>query len=253
MSIGVIAADYDAAGRRLGNFGRVGQTGSMANEHEAAAESLDSPSTLPVMDQDFWDERYRSAPRMWSGDPNPQLVADTAGLEPGSALDVGCGEGGDAIWLAQQGWGVTAVDISEVAIERARSHAAAAGDDVARRIEWVRADLEQWDPPVARFDLVSVQFMHLPSAVRVPLYDRLASAVAPGGILLVVGHHPSDLETSVRRPPIPDFLFTAEQVADRLGEGWTLLDVAARPRPAVDAAGLEVTVHDAVLVARRAG
>src|SRR5713226_3677091 len=99
--------------------------------------------------QEFWDDRYRSASRLWSGRPNPQLVAQTAGLAPGDALDAGCGEGADAIWLARHGWTVTAVDVSAVALERAAANAGAEG--AGDRITWRRADLLSWDPGRHRF------------------------------------------------------------------------------------------------------
>jgi len=205
------------------------------------------------MDEAFWDERYRSAPTVWSGKPHPHLVAEIANLPPGSALDVGTGEGADAIWLAERGWRVTAVDISTVALERGRRQADDRGAATAQKITWLPADLTEWGPPVASFDLVSAQFMHLPSALRLPLYQRLAGAVAPGGVLLIVGHHPSDLETTARRLPDPDPLFTADEIADEMGEGWTVLAQDKRPRAEFDQTGESVTVHDAVLVARRTG
>jgi SAM-dependent methyltransferase len=203
------------------------------------------------VDEAFWDERYRSAPQVWSGKPNPHLVTDTAELTPGVALDVGAGEGADSIWLAEQGWQVTAVEWSHVARERGQEQARERGASVADRITWLHADLTVWEPPTEKFDLVSVHFMHLPSSVRTPMYRRLAAAVAPGGILLVVGHHPSDLDTGVRRPGDPDLLFTADALAEDLGAGWSILARDARPRGAVGPDGESVTVHDAVLRARR--
>ena len=198
-----------------------------------------------------WDERYRSAPMVWSGEPSPHLVAETANLTPGSALDVGAGEGADAIWLAERGWQVTAVDISTVGLERGRKQADHLGVATAQKISWLHADLTEWEPPVASFDLVSAQFMHLPSAQRLPLYQRLADSVAPGGVLLIVGHHPSDLETTARRLPDPDPLFTANELADELGDSWTILAQDTRPRTEIDPSGQSITVHDSVLVARR--
>jgi len=206
---------------------------------------------MPALDQAFWDERYRSASSIWSGNPNPQLVAEAADLDPGRALDVGCGEGADAIWLAQRGWAVVAADISEVALARAADHAVATDAQAATRIEWRHADLLVEPPEADSFDLVSAQFMHLPDVLRRRLFDALAAAVRPGGTLLVVAHHPSDLETGVRRPSSPGLLYDAEEVAAQLDESWEVVVADARPRPATTPDGSPVTVHDAVLRARR--
>lgn len=144
-------------------------------------------------DEELWDERYRSRPTLWSGEPNRHLVGEAADLAPGLALDVGCGEGADAIWLAQRGWRVDGVDVSGVALQRAAEHADRAGAEVAGRISWLHENLTAWDPGRGRYDLVSAQYMHLPSPERDVLFRRLGEAVAPGGTLLIVGHHPSDL------------------------------------------------------------
>jgi len=203
-------------------------------------------------DQAFWDERYRSKDALWSGEPNPHLVEEAADLPPGEALDIGAGEGADAIWLAERGWRVTGVDISAIAIERASGQATRAGVDIAARISWLQHDLLAWEPPPDRFDLVSSQYLHLPSAPRQLLFDHLAAAVAPGGTLLIVGHHPSDMETTVRRPRLPDLFFTGDDIARRLDTGaWEVVTNAAAPRQVTDPDGRAVTVHDTVLCARR--
>jgi thioredoxin reductase/SAM-dependent methyltransferase len=205
-----------------------------------------------MFSQDAWEERYRAKPAIWSGRPNPQLLAEATGLTPGRALDVGCGEGADAIWLAQRGWQVTAVDISITALERAAAHAAAAGPQVAARIDWTHADLRLQPPAEGAYDLVSSQFMHLPGEARRDLFGRLAAAVVPGGTLLIVGHHPSDLQTTAHRMHFPDMMFTGEQVAAALDPTtWQVLAAEARPRAAVDPEGGDIIIHDAVLVARR--
>ncbi|MDO3705763.1 bifunctional NAD(P)/FAD-dependent oxidoreductase/class I SAM-dependent methyltransferase [Micromonospora sp. C28SCA-DRY-2] len=199
-----------------------------------------------------WEERYRSRPAVWSGRPNPQLVAEAAQLPPGRALDVGAGEGADAVWLAGRGWQVTAVDISTTALERAAAHADTAGAAVAGRIEWVHADLLAKPPAADSYDLVSAQFMQLPPEQRQEMFARLAAAVAPGGTLLIVGHHPSDLRTSAHRLHFPEMMFTAEEVAAGLDPGrWQVLAAETRPRAMVNPEGREITIHDAVLVARR--
>jgi SAM-dependent methyltransferase len=205
-------------------------------------------------DESFWDERYRQHGEhasVWSGEPNAQLVAEVVDLTPGSALDVGAGEGADAAWLARRGWRVTAVDISSVALARA---AAAVQDEpeTAARITWQHQDLTASPPPAGTFDLVSAQFLHLPAPQRDAVYSRLAASVAPGGTLLIVGHHPSDLDTSVRRPSTPGLLFTAEEIAAGLDpHEWEIVTCTARPRATSDSEGAPVTVQDAVLRARR--
>ncbi len=206
---------------------------------------------MAMFSQAAWDERYSSADRIWSGQPNPRLVAAVAGLAPAAALDVGCGEGADAIWLSSRGWHVTGVDVSPVALARAASQAAAAGEQIASRISWQQADVLTWIPPARQFDLVSAQFMQLPRPERESLHRRLAEAVRPGGMLLIVGHDPSDLETSIHRPHHPGLMFTAEQVAATLDPaGWTVT-AAAPERQAVNPEGESVTVRDAVLQAIR--
>jgi len=202
-------------------------------------------------DQGFWDERYRSAPSLWSGRPNAQLVAEVVDLVPGRALDVGCGEGADAIWLAARGWRVTGVDLSPVALDRARGHADLAGEEIGARIDWRQVDLLDWPTPAPTYDLISSQYLHLPGTARQALIDVLAGAVAPGGTLLVVGHHPSDLEV-VPRPLPPELFFTAEQLTGGLEPAtWEVVTCATVPRPSTGADGEPVTLHDAVLRARR--
>ena len=206
-----------------------------------------------VADQSSWEERYRSSEALWSGAPNPQLVTETIGLVAGAALDVGCGEGADAIWLAEHGWQVTAVDFSSVALERGAARTIGAGVEVVRRITWLHADLTEWAPAAKSFDLVSAQFLHLPRDQWEPIQRRIAEAVAPGGILLVVGHHPSDLQTTVARPSAAELLLTAADIAAGLvSEDWVVLVNEDRPRHALDPDGRAATVHDAVLKAQRA-
>jgi len=202
-------------------------------------------------DESFWDERYRQHGSVWSRNANPTLVAEAAGLRPGSALDVGSGEGADSIWLARQGWRVTAVDISSVALARAAERASQDAE-AAGRITWAHHDLTASPPPAGTFDLVSAQFMHLPLAQRTELHHRLAASVAPGGTLLIVGHHPSDLEAGIHRPSEPGLLFTPEEIAGELDpDEWEIDVCEARRRSAPDGEGNAVTVTDSVLRAHR--
>ncbi|MFI0795821.1 methyltransferase domain-containing protein [Micromonospora rubida] len=231
--------------------------GAAINADLVAEETRDAVAAYrhqaeTMFEEAAWEERYGVRATVWSGRPNPQLVADVTGLPPGRALDVGCGEGADAVWLAERGWRVTAVDISTTALERAAAHAAAAGPQVAGRIEWTHADLRDQPPAEGAYDLVSSQFMHLPGEARRELFARLAAAVAPGGTLLIVGHHPLDLRTTARRMHFPEMMFTGEEVASSLDPTtWQVLAAEARPRVAVDPEGRDVSIHDAVLVARR--
>ena len=205
-----------------------------------------------VVTREFWDARYGSTSQVWSGNPNRRLEEQVAALDPGTALEVGCGEGADAIWLAARGWHVTAVDVSTVALERAARMAVEAGVEMAGRIGWQQADILAWTPPARQFDLVTAHYIHVPSVEREALHRRLAEAVRPGGSLLIVGHHPSDLETSAGRWRMVDFLFTAEQVAAVLcPEGWEIVTCTAEARRALDPDGQPITIHDAVLRARR--
>jgi SAM-dependent methyltransferase len=222
--------------------------------HSASHCPSDSPGhdDTVLFTQEFWDDRYRAAGKLWSGQPNPQLVAQTADLAPGEALDAGCGEGADAIWLARHGWTVTAVDVSAVALDRAAGYAALAGDEVARRISWRREDLRSWAPGPARFDLVSAQYMHLPRTEQVSMHARLAAAVRPGGTLLVVAHHPDDLHANVGRTGRPDMFVSAEEKAASLDPGeWEITVADAIGRSATDLDGQPVTVRDTVLRAAR--
>lgn len=199
-----------------------------------------------------WDDRYRSKGALWSGNPNRYLVSEAEGLPPGTALDVGAGEGADAIWLAARGWRVTAVDISSVALGRAAAHAADGGDEIAVRIEWRHEDLTSWRPPEAGFDLVTSQYMHLPVEARTRMFARLAAAVAPAGTLLIVGHHPSDLQTTVPRPPLRELFYTGDEIAALLGKDeWDIVTNAEPGREATDPDGNAVTIHDTVFRARR--
>ena len=200
--------------------------------------------------QEFWDDRYRSAGQLWSGQPNPVFAAQAADLPPGAALEAGCGEGADAIWLARRGWTVTAVDVSVVALERGANAAAAAGGDIAGRITWQREDLRSWGPEPDTYDLVSAQFMHFPKADLEVMHRRLAAAVRPGGTLLMVAHHPDDLHAA--RNGHPDLFWYAEDIAASLEPGrWEIRVAEASGRSAIDHDGQPVTVRDTVLRAVR--
>lgn len=208
-----------------------------------------------------WDEKYGSKPQIWSGKPNPQLVREGSGLRPGKALDLGCGEGADAIWLAQQGWTVTAVDVSAVALERAARHEKdaldresvhAGPDAIASRIHWEQCDLDEWRPSET-YDLVSSQFLHGPNLVWQGPLRMAAESVKPGGTLLIVGHHPD------RLPPwgthtTHEMFYTPAQLVQELGiesPGWQVEVSTTRDRAITGPDGQDAVIGDTVLRATR--
>lgn len=190
-----------------------------------------------------WDAMYAERAVVWSGEPNTQLVAEVGALNPGSVLDVGCGEGADAVWLARCGWQVTAVDISGVALERARAHAESAGAEIS----FEQADLVAAPPAPDSYDLVSAQFFHLPDPPRSQAYRGLASAVSPGGHLLVVGHYPSEHIGKDH----PERLFTNDEII-ALRPDWQVVTSEIRERTAMHHGELSELV-DGVVLLRRPG
>jgi SAM-dependent methyltransferase len=155
-----------------------------------------------------WDEKYAGSDFLWSAEPNRRLVAEVEGLEPGAALDLACGEGRNAVWLAEHGWRVTAVDFSEVGLAKAAQLARGRGVEV----DWVAADLLEYEPPPARYDLVVVLYLQLPADERRLVHARAAGAVAPGGTLVVLGHDLLNLTEGHGGPTHPDVLFTPDDV-----------------------------------------
>ncbi|MCQ8190538.1 class I SAM-dependent methyltransferase [Streptomyces rugosispiralis] len=200
------------------------------------------------MDTEFWDDMYRSRDQLFSGAPNGVLVTEVADMPPGQALDVGCGEGGDAVWLARRGWQVTAVDISRVALERA----AAAAADIGGRVAWTRADLSSARFPAAAFDLVSVQYFPLKRQSDHGALRGLLDAVAPGGTLLFATHDLADLSPNPEQGFDPRDYYQPDDVAGVLDDGWAVVVNETRPRTAPAPAGTHHT-HDTVLRARRLG
>ncbi len=195
-----------------------------------------------------WDKRYASTEQVWSGQPNAALVAEAGGLLPRRALDVGCGEGADAIWLAGEGWQVTALDVSKVALERAEAAARQAGVNV----EWMHAGLLDATLPQGAFDLVSAQY---PALLRTPDCDAersLLGAVAPGGHLLVVHHVLTNaaIERAKAHGFDPTDYVSPGDVASLLDERWLVQFDQQRPREVSAGAGAHHT-HDVVLHAKR--
>jgi SAM-dependent methyltransferase len=213
---------------------------------------MHTPQGIPlhwvVMDAQQWNERYAAAELVWSATPNRFLVEQVEGLTPGRALDLAAGEGRNAVWLAQQGWTVTAVDFSPVGLDKGRRIAERAGVE----IEWIEADVTRWDPKRS-FDLVIVFYLQLPAAERRAAHRTAASAVKPGGTLLIFGHDRGNLERGVGGPPYPEVLLTAADVRDDLAGSSLAVEAAEQvTRPVETDDGLRHAI-DCLVRARRAG
>lgn len=226
-------------------------------DHDKNGHDADLDELREALSAEAWNERYAGSDRVWSGKPNQRLVEQTADLEPGTALDVACGEGGDAIWLARQGWTVTAVDVSDVALERAATHAEDAG--VSHRLRLGLYDALRDPRPAGQhtFDLVTVSFLHVPIPDFGPIYRGIAEAVAPGGRLLVTAHHPHDVETGARHSHGDGLLFEPERVLEALGTGdadtpWVVEVAEVQDREQSMPEG-PMAVRDTVVRLRRAG
>ena len=153
-----------------------------------------------------WNRRWAGERAHASSAPSEFLVAETEALPPGRALDVACGAGRNAVWLARRGWRVTGVDFSDVALRAARELAASAGVEV----EWIEADAVTWIPPRRAYDLVTVMYLQLPAPERRAALGHAADAVGPGGTLLVVGHDLLNLTEGWGGPTQAEVLFTPE-------------------------------------------
>lgn len=201
------------------------------------------------LEQLDWDTVYGAedvVDHKWSGQPNGALVVEVADLTPGSALDVGCGEGADAIWLAQRGWTVTAVEPSGIALERARAAADTKGADVT----WIHAGLVEMPAGTGTHDLVSAQYPVLFITPDNAAVDALLGAVAPGGTLLLV-HHDLDDAHAAERGFDPSRLVTPATLAPMLdADAWDIEVNETRPRPGNLGADAKHT-HDVILRARR--
>jgi SAM-dependent methyltransferase len=202
-----------------------------------------------------WDTKYSERKALWSGHANPVLRDVAARLEPGTALDVGCGEGGDAVWLAERGWTVVGIDLSAVALERGAVAAAERG--VGERCTWVAGDVTLGNVATGirtdgGFDLVTSHYLQEPPEVRAAAWLAEAQLTAPGGVLLIVGHHPQDEFPAGRGPRDPFVLFAPDEVAGALS-AVPGLKVETREMRERSAEGPEgpITRRDTVVVVRR--
>jgi SAM-dependent methyltransferase len=192
-----------------------------------------------------WNRRWAGERANAATTPSAFLIAETETLPPGRALDLACGAGRNAVWLARRGWRVTGVDFSDVALQAARGLAASARVDV----EWIEADAVTWPAESRAYDLVAVMYLQLPAAERRAALARAAAAVRSGGTLLVVGHDLLNLTEGVGGPTQADVLFTPDDVAAEIGV--LVVEKSERVRRAVEGAGRDAI--DALVRARRTG
>ena len=201
-------------------------------------------------DRSSWEERWSQAlgehgDRIAQRPPNAHLTDEVGDLPPGRALDAGCGHGSDALWLAARGWQVTAVDFAATALAYARSTAEAMGPEISERIDWVEDDLETWTPGPDEYDLVACLYVHAAASVE-ELVQRLATGVARGGTLLLVGHRPIDPATGAATAAAGQVQVSVEAALAALDhDRWEVLVAEDRPRPVVGSG------VDAVIRARR--
>lgn len=198
-----------------------------------------------------WEARYQGSDQVWSGKANEFLVDLAEGVEPGTALDLACGEGADALWLAEQGWTVTGVDFAPTAIERAASEADRRG--LAERTSFVVADLDTWEPDDV-FDLVLSAFFHSRQpGHRIELLRRASRWVAPGGSLVVVGHLTPPPWSGLAKDPVHRFAGPDEELA-QLGleaEGWTVVASGVVTKNAKSPQGEAAILENSIFVVRR--
>jgi SAM-dependent methyltransferase len=203
--------------------------------------------TEPSFDRGSWETRWENVRRehpdaVANRPPNEHLLRDLADLPPGTALDAGCGHGAESLWLAAAGWQVTAVDFSRTALDLARPTAQSLGDRVAGRVDWVEADLGSWNPPADAFDLVACLYVHVAGSVG-ELVARLASGVAPGGTLFLVGHLPVDPATGAPTPASGQRQVTVEEAISALdAQEWDVL-VSEERRRSTAGSGVDAVVR----------
>jgi SAM-dependent methyltransferase len=200
-----------------------------------------------AMDSEAWDRRYAGRELIWTSHANRFLVDETKALEPGRALDIACGEGRNAIWLAERGWRVTGVDFSKVGLEKARTLADERGVDA----RWIAADLVDFEPEPEAFELVLAFYLQVAAGQRRLILRSVVEGLAPAGVLLVVAHDSSNLEHGHGGPQDPAVLYTPSDVAADLdGTGLKIERAETVKRPVQTGDGEQVAL-DALVRARR--
>ncbi|MGW2832682.1 class I SAM-dependent methyltransferase [Streptomyces sp. NPDC001286] len=200
------------------------------------------------MDAADWDQRYRGSELVWRAEPNRFVEEELRDLEPsGRAVDLAAGEGRNAVWLAERGWEVDAVDFSGVALEKAERLAAGRGV----RLRTVRADLTGWTAPPATYGLALISYLHLPWPEMARVLTRAAACVRAGGTLLLVGHDAANPARGYGGPQDPGVLYKPEQVADLWRPSADIVRAETVARPVTDAEGVVRTALDVLVRAVR--
>lgn len=200
-----------------------------------------------TMDSGQWDRRYAEKGFVWTSEPNRFLVGEAQPLAPGRALDVACGEGRNAVWLADRGWQVTGVDFSEVGLQKARALARSRGV----RARWIAADLREYVPERSAYDLVLVFYLQVPASERTAIVRTVAGAVAADGLFLLVGHDSSNLEHGYGGPRDPAVLYAPGDVAADLAATGLSVERAETVQRPVDTSDGQRVALDAFVRARR--
>lgn len=173
------------------------------------------------MDSSHWDDRYRAADRLWSVGPN-LFVADRLNTaNPGTGLDLASGEGRNAVWLSENGWQMTAVDFSEVAVERGRA--------LGSSVDFHVGDVVDWEPK-AQFDLILIAYLHVPRPEFQSLLVRVTQWLEPGGELFLIGHDRSNLERGYGGPQVPEILWDVDEILESIN-GFRVVEASVVRRP----------------------
>lgn len=200
------------------------------------------------MDRTTWDRRYAGSELVWTAAANRSLVTEVGALAPARALDLACGEGRNAIWLAERGWQVTGVDFSTVGLHKAKQLADARGVSA----EWVAADLNDYQPDPQAFELVIVLYLQVPAAERTLILRNAAVAVAADGVFLLIGHDRANIADGHGGPRDPNVLYTAQEIAEDLAGTGLVLERAERVERPVEAEAGPRLALDALVRAHRA-
>ena len=197
------------------------------------------------MEKEEWDRRYKENDLVWGWAPNELLVQEVNDLKPGRSLDMACGEGRNAIWLASIGWKSTGIDFSSEGIKKGKQTA----DKLGVEVEWLEADLRKWEPPESAYDLIVSLYVHMMPDEIERVHRNAVTALAPGGTMIVIGHDLTNLTDGYGGPPFPDVLFTPERIAQDLDQ--LVIEKAERAKRTVKTDDGEKTAIDTLVRAHK--